>query len=290
MSEAQANGLLRRRSLRVRARAAAAGSKARPRTLGIVSGKGGVGKSAVATNVALACARSGASTLLIDGDAGLANVDLLMGLVPPYTWTDVVDGRVRSEEAILHGPYGLDLLVAGRGRRGLASLAEALDDLRRDGRSPRLAFRDHSLLDLGAGIGDDVVELAARCDSVWLVMTPEPTSLADAYATVRRLEQTRPGRAIELVVNRSTDAAESEQAARSLQRLARRFLGRTPRLRAVLPEDTAMGRAVLRQEPVLESAPRSRIARSLDHLAQTWLEESGHAGAATASAAASVPG
>ncbi len=239
--------------------------------LAVVSGKGGVGKSAIAANLALACARSGEQTLLIDGDAGLANADLLLGLIPEWTWCDVQRERVSIEDAIVRGPSGLELLVSGPGAGTDESLARAVAE----GGGAGLVLRPHTILDLGAGIGRGVVELAAACDVVWLVMTPEPTSLADAYAMARQLWRFRPDARLELIVNRCADRDEAEGAARSLQRLTRRFLDRSPSLRALLPEDRAMGRAVLRQEPVLLAEPRSAIARSLGHLAETWVEEAG---------------
>ncbi len=239
--------------------------------LALVSGKGGVGKSAIAANLAVACARAGDGTLLVDGDAGLANADLLLGLVPGWTWDDVRKGRATLDEAIARGPAGLELLVSGRGPGVVTSLAEAIAGRARGDADLRL--RRHTVLDLGAGIGRGVVELATACDVVWLVMTPEPTSLADAYAMARQIWREDPCARVELIVNRCTDRGEAEQAARALQRLTRRFLDQAPLLRAVLPEDRAMGRAVLRQEPVLLAEPASPIARSLGHLAETWREE-----------------
>jgi flagellar biosynthesis protein FlhG len=223
---------------------------------------------------------------LVDGDAGLANADLLLGLVPEWTWDDVQRGRASAEEAITSGPSGLELLVSGPGEATIHSLVDAVAG-RATGPSA-LPLRRHTILDLGAGIGRGVVDLATACDLIWLVMTPEPTSLADAYAMARQIWRVEPDARIELVVNRCADRREAESAARSLQRLTRRFLGQSPSIRTFLPEDPAMGRAVSRQEPVLLGEPRSPVARSLRHLAETWMEEAG--GAATSASTSPIGG
>lgn len=241
--------------------------------VGIVSGKGGVGKSALAVGIATAAAASGASTLLIDGDVGLANADLLLGLVPRRDLGDALAGRCRLEEAIVRGPGGLELLVVGGEGAALSALERALRGDVAEPLARWFAARRLTLLDLGAGIGANVIELARHCDPVWLVATPEPTSLADAYATAKQLWERAPTLRIELVVNRATDRAAGERTHRALDRMSRRFLARPLPLRAVLPEDGAMLQAVARQSPVALSAPDAPVARRLKLLAESLLEE-----------------
>lgn len=257
----QAEGLIGRRSQR------------RPgparRTLGVVSGKGGVGKSALAANLATAASGAGARTLLIDGDAGLANADLLLGMTPRHDLDAWCAGRAALDELACAGPGGLDLLLAGTRAEAHRRLQAALRGAPAEGLEGLLAAYDLVVLDLGAGLGPSVLELAERCDPVWLVATPEPTSLADAYATTKQLWARRPELAIELVVNRAGDRASGERTHQALARLTRRFLSRDLPLRSVLPEDAAMIAAVARQRPVLLDAPRSGIARRLALLAES---------------------
>lgn len=241
--------------------------------LGIVSGKGGVGKSALAVNLATAAAASGAPTLLIDGDLGLANADLLMGLVPRHDLGDCVEGKTPLCEALCAGPAGLELLVAGSSRSAVASLERSLACVGAEPLSDLIAVKTLTILDLGAGIGAGVIELARHCSPVWLVATPEPTSLADAYTTAKHLWERAPALRLELVVNRVADRASGERTHRALDRLVRRFLLRPLPLRAILPEDGAMIRAVAHQCPVVLAEPAAAIARRIRLLAESLLEE-----------------
>ena len=261
--------------LRARAVGAPRAPGARAKVLGIVSGKGGVGKSALAVNLATAAAAGGARTLLIDGDLGLANADLLMGVVPRHDLGDCVERGTSLADALCLGPAGLELLVAGSSRaaitsleRSLAAVAVAVEPL-----SHLIAGQTLTILDLGAGIGAGVIELARHCAPVWLVATPEPTSLADAYTTAKHLWERAPVLRLELVVNRAPDRASGERTHRALDRLVRRFLHRSLPLRAILPEDAAMIRAVAHQCPVVLAEPAAAIARRIRLLAESVVEE-----------------
>ncbi|MFK7898692.1 MAG: P-loop NTPase [Myxococcota bacterium] len=242
-------------------------------SLGIVSGKGGVGKSTLALNLALAAAEQGVATLLVDGDAGLANQDLLMGLAPSWDLSDYRAGAVALQETLCAGPMGLRLLVVGEDGKCGDALAAALARRGDAELQALLSETPLSVFDLGAGIGSAVLDVAQRCRRVWLVATPEPTSLADAYATAKRLWARSPELAIELIVNRSPDRATAKRTHQALDRLTKRFLDRGLPLRGVLPEDSAMRGAVLRQKPLLLDAPRSVLSTRLRSLAESFLEE-----------------
>jgi len=243
------------------------------RVVGVVSGKGGVGKSTLAVNLAVAAASRSARVLLVDGDLGLANTDLLMGLVPRHDLQDWVEGRNALEEVACPGPAGVSLLLAGESRAGAQALREAI--LHGPG-SPLgrfVAGHDLTVVDLGAGIGSDVIALGSVCHPVWLVTTPEPTSLADAYATAKRLWQRTPALEIELVVNRVREAGAGERTHLALCRLTRRFLDRALSLRAVLPEQPELIRSVSEQTPLVLHSPKTAAARRLGLLAESILEE-----------------
>ena len=259
--------------LRARAVGARRTPGARAKVLGIVSGKGGVGKSALAVNLATAAAAGGARTLLIDGDLGLANADLLMGLVPHHDLGDCVERGTSLADALCLGPAGLELLVAGSSRAAIASLERSLAAVAAEPLSHLIAGQTLTILDLGAGIGAGVIELARHCAPVWLVATPEPTSLADAYTTAKHLWERAPVLRLELVVNRAPDRASGERTHRALDRLVRRFLHRSLPLRAILPEDAAMIRAVAHQCPVVLAEPAAAIARRIRLLAESLVAE-----------------
>lgn len=268
----QARGLRPRESLRRTTSGRRAG------VLALVSGKGGVGKSAIAVNMATAAAQRGVSTLLIDGDVGLANADLLMGLVPRYDLGDHAESAIPLGDVLCSGPSGLELLVVGSRRTAVVRLAQGLAGNPSEPLAALIASKSLTILDLGAGIGADVIELARHGDPVWLVATPEPTSLADAYTTAKQLWERAPSLRLELVVNRAPDRAAGERTHRALERLLRRFLARSLPLRAVLPEDPAMGQAVARQRPVLLEEPASPIGRRIGLLAESLVEEIGSFG------------
>jgi flagellar biosynthesis protein FlhG len=236
-----------------------------------VSGKGGVGKTNLVANLSVAAAGLGAKVLLVDGDLGLANVDVLLGMHPVATAADVLEGRCRFEDAVQEGPRGIHLLAAASGRTDLpglrpAALARLLIPL--FGSTGRY---DLVFVDAGAGLGAAVIGLAAACDRALLVTTPEPTSLADAYATLKVLGREAPALRVDVVVNGARDALQARDTHVRLARLADRFLAMVPSYLGHLPSDPRLGEAVARQRAVVEIFPGSPSARHIVKLAETLL-------------------
>jgi len=245
--------------------------RAGPQVIATVSGKGGVGKTNLVANLAVAASGMGARVLLVDGDLGLANVDVLLGLVPPRSAADVIDGRCRLEEALLEGPRGIHVLPAASGRSdlsvlrpaGMAGLLVPLFAL-----VPRY---DLVLVDAGAGLGPAVISLAAASDRAILVLTEEPTCLADAYATLKVLSQEAEALPVQVLVNQARDARHARSVHQRLERVALRFLGSAPPFLGFVPRDLRLVQAVARQRAVVEAYPTASSSQRLIALAAELL-------------------
>ncbi len=240
-----------------------------PTVIAITSGKGGVGKTNISVNLAIALGRRGARVLAIDADLGLANMDIVMGLAPAYTTADLVRGDATIDEVILPGPENVWLLPGASGQYDLADLGDtqrrelfaAVDEL--DARF------DAIVVDTGAGIGSNAVGFAAAAKDIVLVVTPEPTSVADAYGMLKVLCTRCAVRRVRVLANQVASAAEGEQVFRRLLALSERFLNLGLDYVGAVPKDPAIGRAVMRGEPVITAYPRCPASLAIGNLAET---------------------
>jgi flagellar biosynthesis protein FlhG len=242
------------------------------RALAVTSGKGGVGKTSVATNLAIAFARMGKRVLLVDGDLALANVDLLLGVVPNKNLGDVVFGTAGIEEVLIRTKEGVRLLPAGSGVEELADL----DDFRRERLLQELSRVetdcDLILYDTGSGIGRQTVHMARAADQIVVVTTPEPTAFSDAYATLKVLSRGRLRSCPGIVVNMAATAQEGRETERRIRLVSERFLGLKPQYLGHVLLDTNVGKAVRLQEPLLMAFPRSPAAGCIETLAAKLLQ------------------
>ncbi len=242
------------------------------RSIAVTSGKGGVGKTSVATNLAIAFARRGRKVLLVDGDLSLANVDLLLGVVPQKNLGDVILGNASIEEVLLDTPEGVRLLPAGSGVEELADL----DDFRREALLRELSRVetgcDLILLDTGSGIGRSTIHFARAADQIVVVTTPEPTAFSDAYATLKVLSRGRLRGRPGILVNMASSAEEGRETERRIRLVAERFLGMRPEYLGHVFQDGAVGRSVRMQEPLLTAFPKSPAAGCIERLALRLLD------------------
>jgi flagellar biosynthesis protein FlhG len=248
----------------------------RARVLAVTSGKGGVGKTFLAANIAAALARLGQRVLVLDADLGLANLDVVLNLQPKITLHDVFTGKVHLEDAILPAPGGFSVLLAGSGLVEYSRLTpEVREQLQRilETLAPRY---DHVLLDTGAGISDVVLYAVSLADEVLVVATPEPTSMTDAYATIKVLATQQSRREIRLVVNQVSRAGEGKVIRNQLQLVVDRFVApmlpagtRVPTL-SLLGEvllDPSVREAVQRRRLLLELLPGCAAAKGVEGIA-----------------------
>ncbi len=245
------------------------------RTIAITSGKGGVGKTCVAANLACALARDGKRVLVLDADLGLANLDIVLNLQPAATLQDVLNGTHRVEQVMLDGPEGIRVLPAGS---GLIESAHLTGDMRvrlRRELGKLVPNFDFLLIDTGAGISDVVLYTASLAQEVLMVVTPEPTSLSDAYATIKVLAIHQARAHFSLAINQNTPGRSGEVLVRQLQQIADRFLpallGHSVRLECAgtIPADAAVERSVRARTPVIIDAPDSGAAQALRDLARS---------------------
>jgi flagellar biosynthesis protein FlhG len=244
---------------------------ARGRIIAVASGKGGVGKTWLAITLAHALARAGQRALLFDGDLGLANVDIQLGLTPTADLAAVVAGRVGLREAAIAHPGGFDILAGHSGSGALANMAPmALEQLLTTLRGAAASY-DTVLLDLGAGVERAVRRIAAFADLLLVVVTEEPTSLTDAYAVLKlhAADTARRADAAGIVVNVATTRAGGERTYKTLARACENFLGRTPPCLGIIRRDDHVREAIRRQSLLLERHPTCVAAADVEALAAT---------------------
>ncbi len=241
--------------------------------LAIASGKGGVGKTWLATTLAHCLARGGHRTLLFDGDLGLANVDIQLGLAPKQDLSGVLSGEYGLERATTsYQDTGLDIIAGQSGSGGLAALpASKLNELG-DG-LVQLAGSYHTvILDLGAGIEKTVLQLARRARTRLVVASDEPTALTDAYAFIKVSLQQDPEADIRVVVNMANSTAEGQRTYALLNRACQNFLKVSPPLAGVVRRDIRVRDAIRHQTPLLVRHPNCQAAEDIEKLAEGLLE------------------
>ncbi len=239
----------------------------RARTLAIASGKGGVGKSTLTTNLAVRLAEMGRRVVVLDADLGTANVDVMCGMSPAMNVSHVVSGRASMREVMVTGPGGFRLVPGASGLSEIAGMdtarrARLLEEMR-----PIEAEADVVLMDCGAGVGPNVLGFALAADSVLVVATPEPTAITDAYALIKSLRRRSSAVDIRLIVNEARNEAEARAVYERLADVCRRFLGMSLPFAGSVLLDPQVGAAVRQRKPVVQVSPKSAAAQGVTRLA-----------------------
>ncbi|HEY0859224.1 MAG TPA: MinD/ParA family protein [Albitalea sp.] len=253
---------------------AAPGNPKRARITAVTSGKGGVGKTFMAANLAAALTRRGERVLVLDADLGLANLDVVLNLHPKITLHDVFTGKAELSEAILPAPGGFSVLLAGSGLVEYSRLTPEVRDQLMEVIQKLAPRFDRILLDTGAGISDVVLYAVSLADDVMVVATPEPTSLTDAYATIKVLASQQQRRVIQLVVNQVSRSGEGRAIRGQLQQVIDRYVSNgtdTPLRLELLGEiatDASVREAVQRRQLLLESMPGCAAAQAVGAIAE----------------------
>lgn len=243
------------------------------RVIAVTSGKGGVGKTSVSVNLSVAMAMSGKKVMLLDGDLGLANCDVMLGLQPTWNLSHVLEGKCTLEDTIIEGPAGLLVVPASSGRRNMAELKSsehaglvyAFSEMHRP--------LDVLIVDTAAGIADSVVTFSQASQEVIVVLCNDPSSLTDAYALIKVLNRDHGVDRVQVLANMVGGAQEAKEMYENLRRVAERFLDVTMGYMGAVPQDDWLRRAVRRQRPVVEAYPNSPAAaafRELARKADSW--------------------
>ncbi|MCL6639438.1 MAG: MinD/ParA family protein [Firmicutes bacterium] len=244
-----------------------------PRVIAVTSGKGGVGKTSLVVNLGITLAKLNQRVAVFDADLGLANVDVLLGVNPPYNLYDVLYGEKTIRDIIVQGPHGINVVSGSSGIQELANLD-------RQGQERLIAAlsyfnenADFVLIDTGAGISRNVLGFVAAAEEVVVMVTPEPTSLTDAYSLVKVLATYKVHSSIDLVVNRAADEQEAVNTAIKFMMVTNKFLQIKINHIGSVIEDRIVGQAVKSQAPFVILKPNSVAASNILSIANTILGE-----------------
>ena len=243
------------------------------RVITVTSGKGGVGKSNLAINLAISLSRLGKKVVVLDADFGLANIEVMLGIRPQYNLSDLMFRGKSLSEIITEGPENVGFISGGSGIREMTNLTkEQLINL-----SSRLSELDRQtdvvIIDTGAGISGNVMEFVVLSGEVLLIATPEPTSITDAYALLKTLnhqpEFTREHCHIKLIANKVSNERDGKELFEKLSVVADKFLNISLEYMGAIPSDTNMSKAVMKQQPLTIAYPNSQAARAIDDMARS---------------------
>ncbi|MCE5168074.1 MinD/ParA family protein [Paenibacillus profundus] len=244
------------------------------RVVTVTSGKGGVGKSNFTLNFALSLQEAGYRTLVFDADIGMANIDVLLGSPASSNLVHVVQQRKTLQDIIQIGPLGMHYIPGGSGFQDLLELpSEQIDKLLTEMESWSERY-DIILFDTGAGLSKETIRFILAADETFVVTTPEPTAIADAYALIKIVNGMGHGTDFRLVVNRAADWKEGSQTAERLSSVARRFLHQSIPTLGVLYDDPHVMQAVKKQTPFCLLYPQSKASLQIRELAKSYINGS----------------
>lgn len=237
------------------------------KVIAVTGGKGGVGKTCVATNLGVALAARGLEVMLLDADLGLANADVMLGLAPRRTLAHVLAGECALADVVVQGPRGLRLVPAASGIARMADLGNAEHAGIIHAFSELTGRLDVLLVDTAAGLSRSVTTFASAAHHVVVVVCDEPASITDAYALIKVLSRDHGVRRFELLANQVASEVEGRALYQQIGRVCDRFLDVTLDFAGAVPRDESLRLAVRRQQPVVEAFPGSPAARALKNLA-----------------------
>ncbi|CAG0928204.1 Flagellum site-determining protein YlxH [Planctomycetaceae bacterium] len=243
------------------------------RVMAISSGKGGVGKTNSVVNLAIAFSRLGKKVLLLDADLGLGNLDVLLGLAPRYNISHLLSGERKIDEVLVEGPEGIMILPASSGVHELTDLAT----------EERIALASHletlgdgfdiMMIDTGAGISSNVLFFNTSAQEIVVVVTPEPTSITDAYALMKVMNQRHGERRFRLLVNSVKSRKEGIEVYRKISLAAERFLNINVEYLGPVLHDDNVNRSVIRQKAVMELYPQTKASQCYQEIAREICEQ-----------------
>lgn len=236
------------------------------RTIAVTSGKGGVGKTNFTTNLALLLAQSGERVIVLDADLGLANLHVVLGVSPRFHLEHVMRGEKTLPEILYTAAQGVRIIAGGSGIAELANLSDTQRKRFVEGLADLDSMADVILIDTGAGLSHNVLAFVLASEEVIVITTPEPTAIADAYATIKIVSRENPEASLKLVVNMATTEAEALATAERLRLVSKQFLGVNLEVLGYIPSDPSVPRAVRAQRPVALDNPNSPVARAISRI------------------------
>ncbi len=233
------------------------------KTLAVLSGKGGVGKSNLSLNLSLALTKQKQRVLLFDMDIGMGNIDILIGQTASYTMVDLLEKKLSIQQIIKKGPQNLAYVAGGTGISSvfewspldLAHLIQELNSLTNQ--------YDYMIFDMGAGMSESVLKFLKAVDEMIVVTTPEPTSITDAYAAIKLAASYSVSAPVRLIINKTLSDKEGNETYERFNRAVQQFLNISISLLGIVPNDQAVQKAVNRQIPFLLQNPASKASISL---------------------------
>jgi len=231
----------------------------RTRIIVITSGKGGVGKTSLSVSLSIALAQDGKSVTMIDADLGLANINVILGIIPKYNLYHVIKGKKKLRDIIIEVPEGIKIIAGASGFHQLANLEPKQ---REDFISSisELANDDYLIIDTGAGISQNVMSFILASDEIIVVTTPEPTAITDAYGIIKTIASNSSDKQIRLIVNRAQSVTEGKRVAQRVINIAGQFLNIKVENLGFVYEDPYVPKSVRNQKPFIVGYPKCRAS------------------------------
>ena len=247
------------------------------RVITVTSGKGGVGKSNIAVNMAIQMQKSGKRVIIVDADFGLANVEVMFGTIPKYNFGDLIYHGKNIRDIITVGPMGIGFISGGSGITGVNNLTKDQIDYLISSMKELDQMADVIIIDTGAGISDSVLEFVLASPEIILVTTPEPSSLTDSYSLLKVLYRNPEfqwnEKRIKVISNRVDSVEEGTAIFNKINTVVEQFLNGKLEYLGVLPQDAMLERAVRQQQPVVLSYPEANVSKAFAVLTENLLEE-----------------
>ncbi|MTI48010.1 MinD/ParA family protein [Sporosalibacterium faouarense] len=237
------------------------------KVLSVTSGKGGVGKTNFAINLSISLSKLGYKVVVFDADIGLANIDVILGIIPKYTIADVLDGSKNILDIMTEGPNGIKIIAGGSGIKSLVNLdSQKLDILTRQLQQLD-NYADYIIIDTGAGLSNTVLNFVNSSDEVILITTPEPTSLTDVYAMIKTLRTNGGHNKLSVVINKVENSDEADEVFNRLSRVSHKFLNTTIEKLGFVNDSKLVMQSVKNQDPFILLYPNSSISKKINSIA-----------------------